>query len=140
MSAMIELERGSAVAPNAVLRGRVSWQLSDAPTTARLRLRYTACGGGAEAELSVVLDLDVGEMPGASSGAPYRGQVTAEAGAALGAEETRVFELRVPDSPYSYAGHLVEITWHLELVLEPGGVVATTELVVSPSGAVVTPG
>jgi len=140
VSVTIDLERGASAAPNARLRGQVSWKLDAAPASARLRLIHVARGGGVDDEVTVVRDVDVATLSTATRGDPYRGRVSAAASTALDADEARAFELELPASPYSFTGRLVSIAWSLEVVLEPGGVEAAVELVLSPTGATITAG
>jgi len=110
----IEIEDGQhAFAPGERLAGSVRWRLPDDPASVTLRLYWRTGGKGTQ-------DVDV---------------VAEERFEAPGRDDRRPFDFRLPEGPYSFSGKLISLIWGLELVAEPAGAVAQTDLVVSPTGA-----
>lgn len=99
-----------AVAPGEPLRGRVGWEMPDAPELIELRLFYFTRGRGTR---------DVGVIDTQTWAAP-------------GPSGTQDFEFGLPPGPHSCSGKLVAIIWALELVLQPSGHTERTEFVYSP--------
>jgi len=110
----IEIADGQhAFAPGERLAGSVRWRLPDDPAWVALRLYWRTEGKGTQ-------DVDV---------------VTEERFEAPGRDDRRPFDFPLPEGPYSFSGKLITLVWGLELVAEPGGAVAQTDLVISPTGA-----
>jgi hypothetical protein len=139
MSAKINIDSPSQ-SPGTLLRGHVTWQLDDAPSTAELRLRWTLRHDRDEVpdQSETVAVIDVASVPADSGqGDPYRGLSSAAASADLRARDRRRFELALPQSPYSFTGDLAKLSWELELELTPGPPPVTIPLTLSPTGEVV---
>ncbi len=133
MTARIELER-DRIRPGQLVRGRLSWELAAPPAVAWLRLGWRLRGGDDLPETGHDrLTLEVASLPAPDDGGPYRGVTTDHPGGPLLAHDRRSFELRGPDSPYSFTGGLARLDWHLELTLEPDGPTVRVPLVVSPT-------
>jgi hypothetical protein len=52
-------------------------------------------------------------------------------------EDARSFRFRLPESPYSFSGKLISLTWALELVAEPSKELARQEITLAPGGEAV---
>jgi hypothetical protein len=107
----IELPAGrTAFRPGATLTGVVSWRLPVALDSLELRLFWFTRGKGTE-DVSVVAHREYAS-PGLSG--------------------RREFSFKLPESPYSFSGRLVSLTWALELVTPRGKQSARVEFVLSP--------
>ena len=97
--------------PGDTVVGRAVWRLDTDPEAVELRLFWHTQGKGTE-------DVEVVD------------QVRTEAAGLAG---ERAFSFRLPDSPYSFSGSLITLSWALELVALPGGELERVELVVAPT-------
>lgn len=98
--------------PGDLLKGEAAWQLDDTPKKLFLRLFWFTRGKGTE-DIEVVSEI-VFDRPLSN--------------------ETRAFEITLPQSPYSFAGTLVSLTWALELVTDDDQTAVTREIIMSPFG------
>jgi hypothetical protein len=96
--------------PGERLEGSVTWSVDQAPQRAELRLFWFTRGKGTE-------DAGVVQTVQFDRPAPY---------------ETRSFEFKLPDAPYSFSGKLISLVWALELVVDPGKQVVRREIEVGP--------
>ena len=94
------------------LGGAILWEGTGKPKSAEVRLLWFTRGKGTE---------DVSVLATETFSDPQPG-------------DTRTFEFVLPDSPYSFNGKLISLTWAVEFVLEPGNHAERIEFVVSPSG------
>lgn len=101
----------TAFRPGETLSVAVLWALSAAPGRMEARLFWRTRGKGTE-DLEIVA------------------QQPLPAPAAAG-ETTLRFTL--PDSPWSFSGKLISLTWGVEVVAEPGGQSARVEFVLGPN-------
>lgn len=109
----VELAGGrTAAVPGQPLTGSVSWRVAADPSSVQLRLFWYTSGKGAT---------DVGVVETQSFDSPRR-------------EDRRAFTFALPREPYSFSGMLITLTWALELLIEPGGLVERMEFVLSPTG------
>ncbi len=111
---VIRLDAGRpAFRPGDTISGRLHWSLTGARKKLSLRLFWFTAGRGT-VDVNVVAEHDI--IAPAESG-----------------EES--FALQVPpQGPLSIAGRLVSVSWALELVAEPGGVIERLDLVIGPDG------
>lgn len=98
--------------PREQLRGRASWQLSDAPQSVEIRLFWYTSGKG---------DRDTS-------------LVDSKRFQQVGSSDEQEFEFRLPREPYSFSGKLISLVWAVEVVIEPGGGIAREEFVLAPEG------
>lgn len=98
--------------PGETIRGRVTWQVEEAPRSAELRLFWYTSGKGTQ---------DVGNVDAVTFETPQM-------------IDDRAFSVTLPREPYSFSGKLMSIVWALELIVEPGSNVARQEFVMSGSG------
>lgn len=107
--------RGGKVSyrPGEVAQGTLRWELDSPPSRVEVRLFWYTRGKGTQ-------DIEILQCVGWDHPS---------------AAETREFELRLPDAPFSFSGKLISVLWAVEAVTEPPGEVARTEFAVSPSGA-----
>src|SRR5215468_7453198 len=111
MSLQINLiEESAAFEPGDEANGSASWSLVNPPNSVDLRLFWFTRGKGTE---------DVGLVKTLSFERPL-------------AIETRSFRLRLPDSPYSFSGKLISLTWALEVVVSPSKQVVRREITIAP--------
>ncbi|MCB1079708.1 MAG: hypothetical protein KDM64_17960 [Verrucomicrobiae bacterium] len=82
-----------AYTPRETIRGAVTWQTSERPAEAALRLIYYTSGKGTQ---DVVV-------------------VAEQAFDAPSESDHRAFEFLLPESPWSFSGKLVSLIWALEL-------------------------
>jgi len=106
------IDNREAFAPGEVLEGEVAWNLDKAPEKAFLRLFWYTRGKGTE-DIEVVSEIAFDHLL---------------------AQETRSFKMTLPQSPYSFSGRLVSLTWALELVVKDNDTAITREIVISPFG------
>lgn len=92
--------------------GKVSWEGSEVPQSAELRLIWKMESEGPE---------DYGLALTQSFDHPH-------------AREARGFRLTLPEGPYSFKGRIIELTWYLELVVKPYKNVARASLIIAPGG------
>jgi len=107
----IELEEGN-FGPGDELMGSVDWRCENAPQKMELRLFWFTRGKGTE---------DVGVVETVRFEQPQ-------------SSERRRFRVRLPESPYSFSGRLISLTWALELVAEPPKQAKRLEIVMGPDG------
>ena len=102
-------------APGEIIDGAVSWHLEVLPRQVFLRLFWRTKGKGEE-DMEVVSEtvFDVPET-----------------------QETRLFSMTLPQSPYSFSGKLVSLVWALELGADGPDAAFQQEIVIAPSGAVI---
>jgi hypothetical protein len=96
--------------PGDEVGGAVLWEGTEKPKLAEVRLLWFTRGKGTE---------DVSVVATESFSDPQPG-------------DTRTFQFKLPDAPYSFNGKLISLTWAVEFVLEPGDHVRRTEIVVNP--------
>jgi hypothetical protein len=114
MTAMIDIRIDggrSAFHPGEVLAGETAWLLDRHPESVELRLFWFTRGRGTE-------DVEVVQRLAFANPAQ---------------EDRRSFQLRLPESPYSFSGRLISLTWAIEVVASPGRRTGRAELVLSPS-------
>lgn len=98
--------------PGETLAGEISWLLDLRPESVELRLFWFTRGRGTEdVELVQTIPFD---NPGQ--------------------EDQRSFQVRLPESPYSFSGKLITLVWALEAAAKPGTSSARAEFFLSPSG------
>lgn len=95
--------------PGETIAINTSWQLPTAPRQAEARLVWYTQGKG-DADVGIVQRLPF-ENPQAS--------------------DNRSCEFLLPESPYSFSGKLISLTWAVEVILEPGQT-KRLDLVVAP--------
>lgn len=100
----------TTLVPGQIIDGRAGWHMEDAPKRAMLRLFWYTEGRGTQ-DVGIVEEL---ELP--SGRASCQGS----------------FHFTIPDTPYSFQGHLVTLKWAIELVLNKGKQVERLDLIVSP--------
>jgi hypothetical protein len=105
-------ENRTAFRPGEMIRGSVAWSLSEIPRSGQVRLAWNTAGKGTQ-NVSTVQTLNL------SPTSP---------------REQQRFEIRAPESPYSFSGRLVSLIWAIEVELEPHSHCARQEIVISPTG------
>lgn len=107
----------AAYRPGDDVTGQVAWDLPGPPERVEVRLAWVARarGGGVERGVGVSVTVE---------GARSRDQ--------------RSFSLPAPDGPQSYHGRTFDLQWQVELLADPGGLVAEAAIVIGPSAAVTT--
>ena len=107
----LEIDNGqTAFAPGETIGGEAGWNLPAWPKKSRLQLLwYTEGKGDEDAGLVEEIALDTPQP-----------------------SETRRFDFRLPEGPYSFRGNLILLTWAIELQVD--GEVLRREVVVSPTG------
>lgn len=106
----ITLEDPSAAfRPFDEIRGSIAWTLEKAPKSLELRLFWFTRGRGSS-EAGVV---EVKSLPATHEGGER-------------------FSFKLPGSPYSLSGKLIQLTWALELVADPLGQIGMCEFVLAP--------
>ena len=103
-------EHKSAFEPGEEITGNVSWSLEKAARAVELRLFWFTRGKGTE---------DAGVVQTIRFEQPLP-------------QETRSFQLRLPDAPYSFSGKLISLVWALELIVSPSKEVARREFEMGP--------
>jgi hypothetical protein len=118
MSVELHLEGGrTAFKPGETASGTLAWDLPETPASLELRVFWRTEGKGTQ-------DLELVRTVAVPGGGP-----TGE----------RSFALPLPGFPYSYAGTLISIVWHLEAVALPSGASQAVPIVISPTGAPIAP-
>lgn len=118
MSVELHLEGGrTAFKPGETASGTLAWDLPETPAALELRVFWRTEGKGTQ-------DLEVVKTVSVPGGGP---------------SGERSFALPLPAFPYSYAGKLVSVVWHLEAVALPSGASRAVPLVISPTGAPIAP-
>lgn len=100
----------TAFEPGAELTGTIQWQAEKTLERLELRLFWFTRGKGTE-DAGIVAKLDF-EQPMA--------------------QETRSFQMRLPEAPYSFSGKLISLVWGLELIAYPTKEVCRQELEMGP--------
>jgi hypothetical protein len=109
----VELQDGQSVfAPGETIRGVARWELDETPTELEVRLFWYTEGKG-DQDVAVV-DTVTRQSP------PAEGELR--------------FSLTAPRAPSSFSGRLISLVWAVELVVQPGGGAARTELLLSHTG------
>jgi hypothetical protein len=118
MSVELHLEGGrTAFKPGETASGTLAWDFPETPASLELRVFWRTEGKGTQ-------DLEVVKVAAVPGGGP-RGE--------------RSFSLPLPAFPYSYAGKLISIVWHLEVVAQPSGASSAVGIVISPTGKEISP-
>jgi hypothetical protein len=94
------------------IRGTFGWSLEKSCTALELRLFWYTQGKGTQ---------DVGIVQTRRVGNPV-----------MAGQE--LFEMELPEGPYSFSGRLITLAWALELVALPGDEAERVDLVLSPTG------
>jgi len=111
---VVELENGRTVyRPGDTISGRVRWRRDDEVRSAEVRLGWFTQGKGT------------------SDGALAETMTTEH----LAPQGTLPFRFVLPEGPWSFSGALITLAWTIELVLEPGNEVASTEILLAPAGS-----
>ncbi len=97
--------------PGETIAGVAAWMLEKEPQTVELRLFWFTRGKGTQ-NVNVVLTIRFDHPK---------------------AEESRPFQLALPEYPYSFSGKLISLIWALELVVNAGEA-ERVELTLSPTG------
>ncbi len=108
----VDLKEGDAFRPGQVLEGSASWQLDAPPRAVEIRLFWFTSGKGTQ-DVAVVDALRF-ETPSQN--------------------ERQEFRFPLPESPYSFSGPLITLTWAVEAVAEPSGEAGRREFTLSPAG------
>jgi hypothetical protein len=103
----------AAFHPRDEISGKIAWSLEQRPRALELRLFWYSHGHGLIA--SKIVDTMRLESP------PQNDRC--------------VFRFKLPDSPYSFVGKLLELNWALELYVEPTGQAQRAEFHMSPTGS-----
>ena len=98
--------------PGEMIAGMMSWSLPVAPMQVTLELFWTTRGKG-QVDSEVVQSVQI-KQPAAAG-------------------EQR-FELKAPNTPYSFSGKLVSLLWGLRLIIHPSQEQAQVNLMISPTG------
>lgn len=114
VQSQIVLDNGKTVyLPGEQISGTVKWDLPSLPKSAELRLFWHTLGKGSK-ETCIVKSL------------PFEG---------VRQTDERTFSLALPDSPYSFSGKLITLSWGVELVFNPDNYSANVPIVMGPGGA-----
>lgn len=100
-----------AFRPGETVTGEATWALDRPPQSVELRLFWFTRGRGTG-------DVDIVKIVNFES--PHQ-------------HDSRRFEVLLPESPHSFSGKLISLTWAIEVVAKPGETAARNEFVVSPS-------
>ena len=116
---MLRIDLGEArpaFAPGDEVRGSVKWARAFPPELIELKLIWTTSGRGSEdVEVVETIAFENPELEG-----------------------MRSFRLRLPDSPYSFSGKLVSLTWMLELVVRPEDAAERLTIIIAPNNKEIT--
>lgn len=96
--------------PGQTVRGQAAWRLSKEPKKAVLRLLWYTAGKGTE---------DVGVVQAIEFDNPAM-------------TDSRRYEFKLPEGPYSFSGQLISLIWSLELHI--GNQFVRQDITVSPGG------
>ena len=103
-------ENKTAFRPGESIDGAVLWELPEAPELAEVRLLWFTRGKGTEdGETVETIPFD-----------------------APPAADTRTFQFRAPDAPYTFSGKLIALIWAIEFVLRPSKEFQRIEIVIAP--------
>jgi hypothetical protein len=102
----------TAFRPGETLNVAALWALASAPARVEARLFWRTCGKGTE-------DIEI---------------VARQPLTGVGAAGEQTVPFTLPDSPWSFSGKLISLTWGVEVVAEPGGQSARCEFVLGPNG------
>ncbi len=111
------LDQRSAWKPGEELEVEVTWSQEEAAEELEVRLLWETRG-----------------RPDREEGVIDKDQVKG-----VGSSGERRIEFRLPDGPWSYDGHVVEIAWLVDAVVWPSGENAQAEFALSPTGGPVRP-
>lgn len=92
------------------MEGTIGWQLPEPPKNAQLFLLWHTIGKGDE-DLVVVKEVNFDQQSPAHEA---------------------TFQIRLPDSPYSFEGHLISLQWTIEFTINNGEVANRVDILVSP--------
>jgi hypothetical protein len=106
-------ENRTAFRPGESIRGSVTWSLAEVPRSGEVRLVWNTSGKGTQ-NVSTVQTVTL---------------------APASSREQQRFELRAPESPYTFSGRLVSLIWAIEVELQPHSHSARQEIVISPTGS-----
>lgn len=102
----------SCYRPGETLSGEILWALDEAPETIELSLGWWTEGrGDKDACIEKKLEWKSMQTAGKES-----------------------FEMKLPESPYSFEGHLISLKWALELRTTKGEESTTLNLAIAPDG------
>jgi hypothetical protein len=109
----IELNGGrTAFRPGELATGSVAWRLDQPATDLEVRLFWFTQGKGTkDVRVTAIRRINV-----------------------VGSQGRGGFRFKLPDSPYSFSGKLISLTWAIEAVAQPGERSARVEIVVAPEG------
>ena len=96
--------------PREVVQGTASWRFDSAPSAVEVRLFWFTRGKGT---------IDASVIDKVRFQQPL-------------AQDRQAFEIRLPDTPYSFSGTLVSLIWAVEIVADPGKEHALNEIVMAP--------
>jgi len=105
-------EERTSFRPRETITGTISWSLPVAPAQVTLELFWTTRGKG-QVDSEVVQSVQI-KQPAAAG--------------------EQSFELKIPDSPYSFSGKLVSLLWGVRLIIHPSQEQAQVNLTISPTG------
>jgi hypothetical protein len=105
-------DQRSTYSPGEELAGAVLWESPEKPTLAEVRLLWFTRGKGTEDAEVVATESFADPQPG----------------------DTRQFRFQLPDSPYSFNGKLISLTWAVELVIQPGDHFERVAFIMAPDG------
>ena len=105
-------DQRSTYAPGDELGGAVLWEGADKLKSAEVRLLWFTRGKGTEDAEVVATEAFADPLPG----------------------DTRQFQFRLPDSPYSFNGKLISLTWAVEVVIQPGNHFQRVTFTMGPGG------
>ena len=109
----LQIERQPAqFQPGEILSGEVAWSGASGITSATINLFWTTSGKGSK-------DTAV---------------VTSQRLEHVREKDERRFDFPLPDSPSSFSGSLITLTWGVEVLLNPGEAAAHAEFVLAPDG------
>ena len=105
-------DQRSQFSPGELLEGAVLWEGTEKLEMAEVRLIWFTRGKGTEDGAVVATESFPDPQPG----------------------DTRQFSFRLPDSPYSFNGKLIALTWALEFVCNPGNHFSRVTFTMAPGG------
>lgn len=103
-------DQRTAFEPGESIGVTAGWMLEPGETEIEMRLAWHTSGkGGTDAEVANKWRFDNPAL-----------------------RESRVLEIVLPKSPYSFSGKLVSLSWTLELVAQPSGTFTQVDLIIAP--------